>query len=196
MARTCARAASNPCDVSTRKSARARFSASGICFEQDRFELLQRHAGPLQHARALHVRRRRHHHHRVDPRIAAGLEQERNVEHRDRLAARLRLRQKFPLRLVHQRMHDRLQPPERIRIAQHARAELHAVDLAARHRAGKRRLDQRHRLAFVQTMHHRIGVMHRHARFGEEARGGGFAHSERAGQAEHEHCRILHDLQT
>ena len=34
---------------------------------QHGFELVRRHAGPLQHAGALHLGRRRHHHHRVDP---------------------------------------------------------------------------------------------------------------------------------
>ena len=74
--------------------------------------------------------------------IAAGLEQERNIEHHDLLAARLGLGQQPPFGFVHQRMNDRLEPGERGAIAENTRGELGAIDLAARGRARKRRLDR------------------------------------------------------
>src|SRR3954452_19953463 len=61
---------------------------------QDCSQLFHGHAGALQHARALTLSRPRHHHHRVAPRVAAGLEQERNIQHRNLLSPRLRLSQK------------------------------------------------------------------------------------------------------
>jgi hypothetical protein len=76
---------------------------------------LNRHAGALQHPRLLHFGRRRDHHHGVDALLAAGLEQERNVEHYDVVAARLGLRQE-PLSEAAQRVHDCFEPLERSRI--------------------------------------------------------------------------------
>ena len=74
-------------------------------------------------------------------------------------------------------------------IVEHARRELAAIDLAVLRGARKRRFDRGHRLALVEPMHHRIGIVHRHAGLGEEARGGRFSHADRAGEAEHEHDR-------
>ena len=84
-------------------------------------------------------------------------------------------------------MHDLLQPLDGGGIAEHALAELVAVDLAVFGRAGKRRLDQRRGLAVVEPVHGGVGIMHRHALLGEHLRRGGFSHAERAGQAEDEH---------
>ena len=64
-------------------------------------------------------------------------------------------------------MNDRLQPLERGVVAEHARGQLVAIDLAARGGAGKRRLDRGHRLALVEPMHDRVGIVHRHAFLGE-----------------------------
>ena len=108
------------------------------------------HAGALQYPGALHLGRRRHHDHRIDPLIAASLEQEWNIEDGDLLSAHLRLGEQPTLGFVHQRMHDRLEPCERRGVAQHPRPELRAVDLAIRRRAGKRGLDGSHGFAFVE----------------------------------------------
>ena len=63
------------------------------------------------HAGALHLRRRRHHHHRIDAAVAAGLEQQRDIEHHDRRALGFRLRQEPSLGVLDHRMHDRLELP-------------------------------------------------------------------------------------
>src|SRR5215204_2376580 len=72
-------------------------------------------------------------------------------------------------------------------VAQHARGECYAVDLPMRGGARECRFNRRDRLALVQAVHNGVGIVHRHARFCEKTRGGGFAHSERASQAEHKH---------
>src|SRR5665811_6032 len=56
-------------------------------------ELLLAHARPPEGALALHISRRRYHHHRVAALIGAGLEQQRDVEHRNRRAVAFRLGQ-------------------------------------------------------------------------------------------------------
>ena len=86
-----------------------------------------------------------------------------------------------------QRMHNGLELFQRRLIAEHAPAELDAVDLAVRRGAGKRRLDRRDRRAVIELVHGGVGVMHRHAFFGEHFRRRRFSHAERAGEAEDEH---------
>src|SRR5207302_11283474 len=49
------------------------------------------------------------------------------------------------------------------------------------------RLHGADRLALVQPMHHRIGIMHWHAGLAEKAGRGRLAHADRAGEAEDEH---------
>ena len=158
---------------------------------EQRVEPLRRHAGPLQHARALHLGRRRDDHHRIDAFLAAGLEQQRNVEHDGARAFRVSAREE-PLRhRAHQRMHDRFEPLDRVRIADELFGELSAVDPAVGRHAGKRRLDRPDRLALIEPVHHRVGIVHRHAGLAKEVRGGRLAHADRAGEAEDEHfmCR-------
>jgi len=53
----------------------------------DIVELLCRHAGPGKHALSLQEVRRADDHRRIDPFVAAALEQQRDVEHDDRRAA-------------------------------------------------------------------------------------------------------------
>src|SRR5262249_38941425 len=120
--------------------------------------------------------------------FSAGLEQERNVEHRHLLAARLGLGEKTPLGLLHQGMNDRLESLQRRAITQNARSQLVAIDLAAGGGAGERRFDRRRGLPLVAAMHHRVGVVHRHALLGEKARRHRLSHSQRAGQTENEHA--------
>ena len=62
---------------------------------------------------ALDLGRRRHHDDSVAAAFPAGLEQERYIEHDDRLAACLRLGQKLVRRRCDQRMHDGFKPGER-----------------------------------------------------------------------------------
>jgi len=121
----------------------------------------------FQHAGALHLGWRRHHDRGIDTAVAAGLEQQRNIEHDNLGAGGLSVPQELLLGAPHQRMHDGLEPLQRRRIAHHLSAERHAIDLAAPGRAGKRRLDQRRGFALVKPMDRGVGVVHRHALLGE-----------------------------
>ena len=98
-------------DVSTTKSARRRFSASGIWRATDLLELLGRHARPVQHTLALDLRRRADDDRHVDARLAASRTAAEFPGPPSPLLAPPR-RAGIPLGRVHQRMHDRLQPLE------------------------------------------------------------------------------------
>ena len=89
MSRIRARTGSRPCEVSTTKSARLRFSASGNCRARMASSFSRGHVVARQNSLALDFRRRRHHHHRIDALLAAGLEQQRHIDHRDRRAGLL-----------------------------------------------------------------------------------------------------------
>ena len=84
-------------------------------------------------------------------------------------------------------MHDRFEPLERLGIANELFGKPCAVDLAVNRDAGERCLDRANRLAFVEPVHYRIGIMHRHAGRAKEIRRGRLAHADRAGEAEDEH---------
>ena len=155
---------------------------------QDRFELLRGHPGALEHTRALDLHRRRHNHDGVDALVGAGLEQERNIEHHDLVAARLGFGEKPAFGFVHEGVNDGFEPFERGVIAENAGGQPGAIDLAGRGGAGKGGLDRRHRVAFVKPMHDRVGIVHRHAFLGEEARRNRFPHTDRAGETENEHA--------
>src|SRR5215217_708985 len=85
---------------------------------------------------------------------------------------------------MHKRVDDAFELLESSVVAQHTGGKRYAVDLPVRGGARKCRLD---RLALIEAVHDGVGIVHRHPRFCEKTRGGGFAHSERASQAEHKH---------
>ena len=113
IAATASRAPSMPWPVSMTKSASARFSASGICLARIAANFSSRHARPRQHALALDLRRRGDDHDLVDAVAAAGLEQQRNVEHDQRCAGGAMRRQEGVGVGPHQRMDDRFEPLQR-----------------------------------------------------------------------------------
>ena len=89
-------------------------------------------------------------------------------------------------------MHDRFEPRQRRVIAEHLRGELGAIDFAGGGGAGKRLLDRGNGFAFVKGVHHRIGIVNRHARLGKKLRSPRFAHPERTGQAQNERPLAAH----
>ena len=112
------------------KSARRRFSASGICWARSAASLSsvipgrgRGRAGAGSRPAPTPRRRRR-------APLASGLEQERHVEDDDRCVAGLRLGEELVPRGRDQRMHDGLEPAERGVIPEHHRGELAAIDLA------------------------------------------------------------------
>ena len=106
MSRIRARTGSSPCEVSTTKSARLRFSASGSLPRQDGIELLAGHVVARQNSLALNFRRGRDHHHRIDALLAAGLKQQRHIDHRDGRAGSLGVVEEFLPGGAQHRMHD------------------------------------------------------------------------------------------
>ena len=125
----------------------------------------------------------RDHHHRIDALLAAGLEQQRHVHHRDRRAGAFGIVEEFLVGGAQHRMNDLLEPLHRGGIVHHLRRQLGAIDLAVDGGARKRRLDRRRRLAFVELVNGGIGVVDRHAGLREQFCGGRFAHPDRAGQS-------------
>ena len=170
MSRTCARAWSSSCELSTTKSARRRFSASGICLREQAPRTSPRSSRRARARARAALGRRRHHHHGVAEPLAAGLEQQRNVEHDDRRAAAPAPRRgtrpapRAPadarwLRACRARV---MSPSTR-------RGEL-ARDRPCRRRSypGNAASISGDRLAFVERVHRRVGVVHRHALLGKQ----------------------------
>ena len=146
------------------------------------------HADPaLQEPCALHVRRRRDHHHGIDALVPAGLEQQRDIEHDHLGTGGLSLAKELGLGSAHQRMHDLLQPPQRLLVAGDALAKRGTVDLAVLGHTRKRRFDRRDRRTFVKPVDRGIGVVHRHALLREQPRGRRFSHRDGTGEADDEH---------
>jgi hypothetical protein len=131
---------------------------------------------------------RRHDHDRIDALFSAGLEQQRDVEH-DPRAPRVRLAPAGSVRdRAHQRVHDRFEPPDRIRIADELfRRASPRSTLPSTTLPGNACLDRRDRLARIKPVHHRVGIVQRHAGLAKEFRRGRLAHADRAGEAEDEH---------
>ncbi len=161
---------------------------------KERREFFVGHAGPLEGTAALHLRRRRDHDHRIAAALRAGLKQQRNIEHDHRCTAGLRFGQEFFPRGADQRMHESFEPGKRGVFTKHHRRELGAVDLAATGGARKGLLDERHRLSFIERVHNGVGIVHRYAFFGKEARGSRFAHAKRTGETENEGPFAAHGM--
>ena len=96
-----------------------------------------RHPGPRQDARFLQEARRRHHQRRVAPRRAAGLEQQRDVQHDEARAAGGRQAQEPQLGGADQRMQDAFEHGQGRRIAEHPLAQRAPVDRPGRGHAGE-----------------------------------------------------------
>jgi hypothetical protein len=155
---------------------------------QDAGKFLPGHAGPRHHAQALQEGRRAHHQHAVDPPLAHALEQQRDVEHHHRLAPQRRATHELALLLRHQRMDDRLEPAQRLLVAEHTGTQRLAVEHARLHHAGKppRSAAGRGRRR-LQAVDGGIGVVHRHAHLPQHLCRGRLAHADRAGESDDDH---------
>ena len=89
---------------------------------------------------------------------------------------------------AHGRVHDRLEPGQRVAIAEHPRAKRLARHTVGPGGAGKRGLDRaKQRTAgCLQTVYRGVGIEHRHAQRAQHARHRRFAHADRSGQPQHE----------
>ena len=78
---------------------------------KDGVELFHGHSRPRQRPlRAASASSHDGHHHRIEPVVEAGLEQQRDVDHRERRARRFRVGKKLGDPRPDQRMHDGLEP--------------------------------------------------------------------------------------
>src|SRR6476469_6631761 len=151
-------------------------------------KLLLRHARPSEHAPPLHRFWRGNEGNRIGFRLAASLEQQRNVENDDR---RLGMSCEEPVAFfAHQRMHDALEGAQaRFVFEQHFR-EPRAIDRPIFGSAGEGRLDQRGGAAAVEGVHDGVGIVNRHAFGTEHRRSRRLDHADRAGEAECEHAAV------
>ncbi len=150
-------------------------------------ELFLCHAGTRQHALALHCLGRAERNGHVGTALGAGLEQKRDLQHRELGSLLFLCAQEIDLGLDHHGMHDGLQLLQAFGFTRHLLGEQRAVDSALAHGPGKSRRDRRHRRAFIELMHVSVGVEHGDAA-GPEMRGRrALAHAHAAGEPDDQH---------
>ncbi len=186
---TWARARSRPSPVSITKSARRRFSVSGTCraiIAENRSSVMPARAMTRAFCTASGADTTA----TASTALSApGLVEQGNVEHHQARARGARLGQEGGPRLLHERVHDGLEPAQHAGVVEDALAQEFPVDHAVLRGSGKRLLDRRDRGSRVERMHGRIGVEHPDAGLAEHGRRRRFAHADRTGQAEDHHCR-------
>lgn len=140
----------------------------------------------------MHIRRRCNHSYYVGALVAAGFEEQRNVEHDDILPGRFGLGEEGALRAGDDGMHDALELLHGIGIFRDLVTELRAVDAAigADH-ARKSPFDRRNRLAprRIGRVNRSIRVIDRDAARSEHRRRRRFSHAYRACECELDHAR-------
>ena len=154
----------------------------------DGFEFFERHAFAGQHSGALNIGRRRDHHNRIDPRGAAGFEQERDVEDNDFIAALDGAIQKAAFRLAHQRVDDGLEPLERGLVSREEGRKHCAIHAAVCHDLRESLANRLHCRAVpvVKRVHHGIGIVDRNSQPGEQFGGFCLAHADGPGEPDDE----------
>ena len=143
----------------------------------------------MQNPRRLHEARRTDDDDGVAAPLAAGFEQQRDVERDQRPALARAAAQKPGGHQLDARMHDGFEPTQRRRVAENATAEFGAVDRAIADDAGKHRANGPDRRAVVaqQTMYLGIGIVNGNAEPAQPLGGHGLAHADRSGEPEYDH---------
>ena len=133
----------------------------------------------------------------IDPRFAAGLEEQRHIEHHEAAAVPGGAPQEAGLVPAHQGMDQRFKASERSGITDDTGAKALTVDAGSPsltgHHTGKGAADRPDGGAAwtVEPVHAQIGVVDEGATTGEHGGNGGLSHADRTCQAEHEH-RFTH----
>ena len=146
-----------------------------------------RHGAARQNPLTLAFRAGRDNNHGIDALLAAGFEQQRDIHHHDGSAGALGFGQEFLAGGAEHRVNDLLKLLDGGRIVHHLGGKFGAIDLAVDGGAGKRGFHRGRRLAFIDFVNRRICVIDRDTRFHKQFCGGGFSHSDRAGQSEDPH---------
>ena len=186
---TWARVSSIVTPVSTTKVARLRFSASGIW----RARIVSSFSGVIPDRSMTRARCTSagalttivH----VAAFVVSRLEQQRHFENRHGGAARPGSLQASAFGRVHQRMHDLAEALEALGIAQEGCRKFGSIDLAVGGRPWKLSLDGGDGFTFVQFVDQRIGIADGNTLFAKPRSNGRFAHTDRAGEADDEHCK-------
>ena len=150
------------------------------------------HARPRAEALALDRFRGAGNDDEVGSGLAADFEKERDVED-DGAAAGVSSRgaeRLFPGE--HQRVDERLEPTNRLGIADHPFTEAIAIDRTARGRAGKGGLDEARSLGAIEGVDRAVGIEDGDASRGEHCGHGRLSHRRRAGEAEDQHQSRAH----
>lgn len=156
-----------------------------------RFDRFRSHFAAPADAMDLNGSRRGDDDHLVDSALAAGFQQQGNVEHDGAAALPPGAADEGDLFLAHHGMNDALQPAHGIGPADDRPAQGRAVNRVVAHGPRELRGNCRHRAAAaaLHAVHGGIGVEDRHAEAAELGSGGGFAHADAAGQADDLHRR-------
>lgn len=159
---------------------------------QDGLKFLRSHRGATQHPLALQKGRGGDHDDGVAAALAAGLEQQRDVERDQRQPPPRRPPEERLLGLAHQRMQDAFEPPKGGSVAEHPRAEGAPVDRPVDDRARERRRDRRHgpTATAEQAVDHGIGIMDGDAEAAKLRGRGALAHADGTGEADDDHCYV------
>ena len=137
----------------------------------------------------LNLARRRYDDNAINPLLAAGFKQQRDVKHHSTSTPPPGARDEGTLLLPHHWVQDALQPGECVRVAQYRVTQCRPVHRAVAHRPGKRRLDRVHRPATtrLQIVHCGIRVEHRDACPAERRGRSRLPHPYAASQAKDDH---------
>ncbi len=157
---------------------------------QDRLEFLRGHARPSKNACPLDLGRGGDNDDLVERRLAAGLEQQGDVEQQDR---RVGMISDEPLASFRDgRVDDGFERGKRFGIAEHLARKAGAIEDSVLDRAGKPPCDRpdQHPAQTLQPVDLGVGVEQRNSGALEHRRDGRFAHSDRAGDRDLDHASI------
>lgn len=150
----------------------------------------RRHVRPRQKALPLNECWCGDHHHGVAEGIAAGFEQQRNIQHDDIAPLTQMPAEESVLFGVDQGVEDAFQAEQSLRVGEHPFREARAIDTVVSGDVGKAGGDGGNAATTrcEQVVNDTIGIEDRHAESTEHGRHGRLAHGRGAGEAEHDHA--------
>lgn len=166
------------------------FFKVGHLLGQDRLEPLLRHPRARQNPRGLYARGGGYHDHRVAKALAAGFEQQGDIQYNDRTAAARVSFQETQGLSSHPGMEDSFEPGEGCGVFEHPLRQFLPIDGALTRYAWKCRFDLINGGSATreELVDRRIGVVDRNAETAKHPGGEGLAHAYGAGKAENDHA--------
>lgn len=147
------------------------------------------HPAAQAHAGLLNVPWCGYHHNKVGQTIAAGFQQQRDVENHRGFSTSPGTGEEPNFFLMHQRVQDAFEPAQGRRIGDNHLSQCSAVDCAVPHGPGKGRFDGAYRssAARLQPVHDRVGIKDRNMCAPKNRRRRRLTHPNPAGKADHPH---------